>query len=114
MKSRIAIGTLILVLGFLPIRSRSQVQSKTGVRPAHLESMQNMDLNISKSGLPAYLPREWGSLVTVQKTDGAGYLLFLQNDVGEIYLVRLIQNGDYLFLDTYDRGGVALVIRRNP
>lgn len=114
MKLNIAFGTLMLLLGFLPFRSVSQDQPKTAVRPAHLEAMRNMGVNTAQSGFPAYLPREWGSLVTVQKTEDANYVLFLQSENGEIYLVRLIQRGEYLYLDTYDRGGVALVIRRNP
>ncbi len=44
----------------------------------------------------------------------ANYTLFLQSTSGEIYVVQPLQSGDYLYLDTYDEGGVASVIQREP
>ena len=40
--------------------------------------------------------------------------LFLQADNGEIYLVRLTQQREYFYLDISDKGGVVLVIKRQP
>lgn len=105
---------LTLCAGLIPFRLPSQNQPPAKVRPANVEVMRNMGLDAAKSGLPVYLPREWGRLVSVQKSDGAGYFLFLENEDGQIYIVRLNQRGQYLYLDTYDQGGVALVIGRNP
>jgi len=76
--------------------------------------MRNQGLNTSRSGFPVLLPREWGRLVSVQKMDATNYSMFLQNDAGEIYIVNLIQRGQYFDLNTYDNGGTALVIRRGP
>ena len=110
MKTKVVLLSIIVILlGTLAI---SQDRS-TGIQPARLEAMRNVGLETSKSGMAAVLPREWGRLISVQKLDGNGYVLFLQNDAGEIYLVRLVQRGDYLYLDSYDQGGVALVIKRS-
>jgi len=76
--------------------------------------MENLEAQAANSRRPVYLPAEWGRLVGVEKTAANHYTLFLQADSGEIYLVGLIQSGKYLFLDTYDDGGTALVIRREP
>ncbi len=76
--------------------------------------MQNLGISTDESRRPVYLPPEWGYLVAVEKTGAANYTLFLQSTSGEIYVVRLLQSGDYLYLDTYDNGGVALVIEREP
>src|SRR5262245_39944867 len=111
-KTRLALVSMLSL--FLLVAAASSQDRQAGVQPAKLEAMQNAGLDLSKSGFPATLPREWGRLVSVQKTDNSGYTLFLQNDRDEIYLVRLLQRGQYLFLDTYDQGGVALVIRRTP
>jgi hypothetical protein len=74
--------------------------------------MRNITLDAARSGIPASLPREWGRLVNVQKIDDTNYSLFLTNDGGEIYIVNLIQRGQYFHLNTYANGGAALVIRR--
>jgi hypothetical protein len=103
-------GILLLLFG---ASSASQDRTKQ-VGPARLETMRNLGLDTAKSGFPVALPQEWGRLTAVEETDPMGYSLFLQNDSGEIYIVRLIQRGQYLYLDTYDQGGVALVIRRSP
>ena len=110
---RTFIVCIMLLVGLLPFRPAvSQGQQQSKVKPAKLESLQNMGVNRSESGQPAFLPREWGRLVSVQQIEGDRYVLFLQGDDGAIYLVRLLQQGQYLYLDTYDQGGVALVIRR--
>jgi|SRR6266850_7009385 len=103
-----------LVLVPVALQSGSQNRSGFSVQPIKLEPMRNMGLDTTKSGLPVSLPREWGRLVSVQKTESAGYSMFLENDDGEIYVVNLLQRGQYLYLNTYDNGGVALVIRRSP
>jgi hypothetical protein len=103
-------GILLLIFGASSI---SQDRTKP-VSPARLETMRNLGLDTAKSGFPVALPEEWGRLIAVEETDAMGYSLFLQNDRGEIYIVRLIQRGRYLYLDAYDQGGVALVIRRSP
>ena len=112
MKTKLGIS-LIVVLGLAPLFV-SRGQQTGAVKPALLEPMQNMGVNASESGRPAYLPAEWGKLVSVQRLENDRLVMFLQSDSGEIYVVRLVQRGQYLNLDTYDQGGVALVIRRNP
>jgi hypothetical protein len=109
-KQMAIILTLLIVL--IGTASASQNRS-TPVTPAKLEAMRNLGLETSKSGFPVTLPRAWGRLISVQRSDPDAYTLFLENNGGEIFLVRLIQRGNYLYLDTYDQGGVALVIGRN-
>ncbi len=41
-------------------------------------------------------------------------MLFLQAENGDIFPVWFTQRGNYLYLDTSDRGGVAAVIKREP
>jgi hypothetical protein len=89
-------------------------QQAGAIRPATVTRMQNLELNESSSGRPAYIPAEWGKLVSVQRLDELRVQLFLQADNGEIYLVRLTQQGEYFYLDTSDKGGVVLVIKRQP
>lgn len=89
-------------------------QQVTSVRPASVERMQNLELSASASRRPAYLPPEWGQLVSVQRLNDTKLQLFLQAEDGDIYFVRLTQQGEYLYLDTTDQGGVALVLRRSP
>jgi hypothetical protein len=76
--------------------------------------MQNVEVDASSSNRPAYIPAEWGRLVSVERLDASKVQLFMQADNGDIYLVRLAQRGEYLYMDTSDKGGVALVIRRQP
>jgi hypothetical protein len=89
-------------------------QQVNSVRPATLERMQNLELSANSSRRPAYLPPEWGKLVSVQRLNEAKLQLILQDESGDIYFVRLTQQGEFLYLDTTDRGGVALVLRRSP
>jgi hypothetical protein len=89
-------------------------QQVNSVRPASVERMQNLELSAASSRRPAYLPPEWGTLVSVQRLNDSKLQLFLQAESGEIYFVRLTQQGEYLYLDTTDRGGVTLVLRRSP
>jgi hypothetical protein len=89
-------------------------QRVISVRPAALERMQNLELSASSSHRPAYIPPEWGKLVSVQRLNDTKLQLFLQAESGDIYFVRLTQQGEYLYLDTSDQGGVALVLRRSP
>lgn len=105
---------LALAAVLLPLRSSSQERQRTAVRPARLEPMQNTGILAGESGKPVYIPAEWGKLVSVQRVTGDRLMLFLQADNGEIYLVRMVQTGQYFYLDTQDQGGVALVIRRSP
>ena len=76
--------------------------------------MQNLELNADTSRRPSFIPPEWGKLVSVQRLNEAKIEMFLQSESGDIYLVRLTQQGEYFYLDTTDRGGVALVLRRQP
>lgn len=87
-------------------------QQVSGVRPSTVAQMQNLELDADSSHRPAYIPAEWGKLVSVQRLDKLKVQLFLQAENGDIYLVRLTQQGEYFYLDTSDKGGVALVIRR--
>lgn len=108
---------LVACLGtglLLGVRLPTAAQAERRVRPARVEPMQNLEVEAARSRRPAYLPPEWGRLVAVEKTGNVNYTLFLAADNGEIYVVRLIQSGDYLYLDTYDNGGVALVLQREP
>ena len=76
--------------------------------------MQNLEVRVATSHRPAYIPREWGRLVAVEEIGNSHYVLFLEAENGDIFVVRLIQRGDYLYLDTHDQGGVTLVIQREP
>jgi hypothetical protein len=89
-------------------------QQVSGVRPSTVARMQNLELDASASHRPAYIPAEWGKLVSVQRLDELTVQLFLQAENGDIYLVRLAQQGQYFYLDTADKGGVVLVIKRQP
>jgi len=89
-------------------------QQVISVRPASVERIQNLELNASSSRRPAYLPPEYGRLVSVERLNDSKLQLFLQSESGDIYFVRLTQQGEYLYLDTTDKGGVALVLRRSP
>jgi hypothetical protein len=89
-------------------------QQVNGVRPSTVARIQNLELEASSSHRPAYIPAEWGKLVSVQRLDELKVQLFLQAENGDIYLVRLTQQGEYFYLDTSDKGGVVLVIRRQP
>ena|SRR5688572_30460074 len=106
---------LVAIFVLIPAVTYSALQIRTqSVQPPRIEAMRNLGLDSARSGIPVSLPREWGRLVSVQPMDGAGYAMFLQNDGGEIYVVNLIQRGQYLYLNTYDAGGTALVINRHP
>ena len=105
------------VLAFVTIAlwpTTVSTQQVSGVRPSTVARMQNLELDASSSHRPAYIPAEWGKLVSVQRLDELKIQLFLQAENGDIYLVRLSQQGEYFYLDTSDKGGVALVIRRQP
>ena len=111
--SSLLLFTIGLAL-LLPPRLAPSAQSDQAVRPAKVTRIQNLEINSNRSYRPAYLPREWGRLVAVQPLGSTTFLLFFQADGGEIYLARLIQRGSYLYVDTYDQGGVTLVIPREP
>lgn len=104
---------LLMVLLLVPSTS-PQTQSTSSASPAKLVRVPNFETEASRSNRPAYLPREWGRLVSVQRLDEAHLMLILQADGGEIYFVRMIQRGGYFYLDTVDQGGVASVLRREP
>jgi len=91
-----------------------QPQRELAVGPAKVAPLQNLEIDLGRSHRPAYVPREWGRLVAVEKIGESNYLLFLQADNGDIFLVRLVQRAGYLYLDTYDQGGVVTVLRREP
>src|ERR1700738_5185890 len=101
-----------VTMGLWP--TRVSTQQAGGIRPTTVTPMQNLELNASSSRRSAYIPPEWGKLVSVQKLGELKVQLFLQADNGEIYLVRLTQQGEYFYLDTSDKGGVVLVIKRQP
>ena len=101
-----------VIMGLWP--ARVSTQQAGGIRPTTVTPMQNLELNASSSHQPAYIPPEWGKLVYVQRLSDLKVQLFLQADNGEIYLVRLTQQGEYFYLDTSDKGGVVLVIKRQP
>ncbi|MBI4467133.1 MAG: hypothetical protein HY656_06895 [Acidobacteria bacterium] len=108
-------GVWVLLLSLLlwPVPVSPQ-EGPQPVRPARVERMQNLEVAITASFRPSYLPREWGRLVDVERMDNASVMLFLEGAKGEIYLVRLAQHGGYLFLDTADRGGLVTVLPREP
>jgi hypothetical protein len=108
-------AALFLALVAIVVAPRTAApQQVRSARPAVVERMQNLELSANSSRRPAYLPPEWGRLVSVQRLNDAKLELFLQAENGEIYLVRLTQQGGYLYLDTTDQGGVALVLSRQP
>ena len=111
------IASLALLVGLLApavFGPSPDSQSDTPVQPARVVRMRNFDLDASSSNRPTYLPREWGRLVSVQPMPTGNVWLFLQNDDGAIYVVLLVQRGNYLYLDTTDRGGTVLVVPRVP
>lgn len=110
----IKLGSSFLALCLFLALPLAPQAPQAAVAPARLEPMQNLEMDASRSGRPASIPKEWGRLVSVQRTSDRHYALFLESEGGDIYVVRLLQRGEYLYLDTYDQGGVALVIRRTP
>jgi hypothetical protein len=105
----------VLALLTIPLWPTTLSTQELGsVRPSTVARMQNLQLETSLSHRPAYIPAEWGRLVSVERLDELKVQLFLQADNGDIYLVRLTQHGEYFYLDTSDKGGVALVIKRQP
>ncbi len=112
-------ATSLLVLSLaaillLPAPMSTQRPSEGAVRPAKVDRMQNFEVEAGSSYRPAYIPAEWGHLVGVQKLDDLYTELYLQAENGDVYLVRLLHRGGYLYLDTSDKGGVVLVIKRQP
>lgn len=105
---------MLLVALVLMSSTAPQTPSTSSVSPAKLVRVPNFETEASRSNRPAYLPREWGRLVSVQRLDEARLMLILQAEGGEIYFVRMIQRGGYVYLDTVDQGGVASVLRREP
>jgi hypothetical protein len=103
---------VFITMGLWP--ANVSTQQAGGIRPSTVARIQNLELNESSSHRAAYIPAEWGKLVSVQRLDELKVQLFLQADNGEIYLVRLTQQGEYFYLDTSDKGGVVLVIKRQP
>lgn len=112
MRNMAMVTVLAIALLAAWIAPRDTRAQSSAVRPAKVVPMQNFEVEASRSGRPAFLPREWGRLVSVQRLDEAHLMLILQADGGEIYFVRMIQRGGYLYLDTVDQGGVASVLRR--
>jgi hypothetical protein len=111
------VKTTILLLAplmFMLGASIAPQDSSTPVGPAKLEPMRSFAFDASTSGRPVELPRSWGRVVGIQKMDAGGYSLFLENENGEIYVVRLVERNQVLYLDNYNQSGTALVIRRNP
>ncbi len=105
------------VLGFVTIAvwpTPVSTQQVPGVRPSTVARMQNLELEANLSHRASYIPAEWGKLVSVQRLNELKVQLFLQAENGDTYLVRLTQQGEYFYLDPSDKGGVALVIRRQP
>jgi hypothetical protein len=94
--------------------ARTAESQGAAVRPARVAQIKNFDLEAARSNRPAYVPREWGKLVSVERLDEQHFALFFQPDTGELILVRMVQRGGYLYLDTRDEGGVATVLRREP
>jgi hypothetical protein len=111
MKPRLVIIAALLLISAV---TYSISQNRPSVQPPRLQMMQNQGLDTAKSGLPVWVPREWGRLVSVQKLDATNYAMFLENEAGRIYIVNLIQRGPYFYLNTYDNGGTTLVIERAP
>jgi len=107
---------LVLVLAVVlpPSRLWPAVQKKVPVQPIQVVPIENFEVDADKSYRPAYIPREWGYLVSVQRIDALTYVLFLQTEDGTISLVRLTQRGGYLYVDTSEQGGIVTVIRREP
>src|SRR5713226_2206181 len=109
-KVTLSLSCLLALATLLFWPSSIATQQVSAVRPLKLSQMQNLELADSSSYRPAYIPADWGRLVSVQRLDEMNVELFLQAENGDIFLVRLVQRGGYLYLDTSDKGGVALVI----
>lgn len=110
--------TLLLVLTLagmlLPFGLSPEPQQEGPVRPAKVVPIENFEVDADKSYQPAYIPREWGRLVSVHRIGDLTYVLFLQTEDGDIFLVRLALRGGYLYLDTSEQGGTVTVIKREP
>ena len=110
--------TLLLVLTLaatlLPSRLSLEARPEGPIRPTKVVPIENFEVDADKSYRPAYIPREWGRLVSVQRIDASTYVLFLQTQDGDIFLVRLALRGGYLYLDTSEQGGIVTAIRREP
>src|ERR1700730_10370941 len=98
---------LFVAIGLWP--ASVSTQQAGAIRPSTVTRMQNLELNESSSRRPAYIPAEWGKLVSVQSWHELRVQVILQADNGEIYLVPLTQQGEYFYLDTPDKGGVVPV-----
>lgn len=116
MYSRLTLLCALTVLLALLLASRLSLEAhpEGAVRPSRVERLTNLEVSATNSNQLAYLPQEWGRLVAVQRLDALSHMLFLQAENGDIFPVRLTQRGNYLYLDTSDRGGVATVIKREP
>jgi hypothetical protein len=114
-KSKSVLSLLVLALAVIVLwPSAVSTQQVNSVRPAKVERMWNLEVSADASRRPAYLPPEWGKLVSVQRLNDQKLELFLQAENGDMYFVRLTQVGEYLYLDTTDQGGVTWVLRRSP
>lgn len=91
-----------------------QEQPKAPVRPARVEQIQNLELAVTTSFRPAYIPLEWGRPFALTRLDALNHALLLEAENGDIFIVGLSQRGTTLFLDTSAQGGVVTVIRRKP
>jgi hypothetical protein len=107
-------AAVALIMILLQPSSDAQVRRKDPVTVAQVERARNLTLDAALSHRPAYIPREFGRLVSVHQLDRQHYMMFFEAANGDITMVRLLQQGNYLFLDTYDQGGVATVLTRQP
>ena len=115
MRKRFCILGVLVLAVVLPVsRLWPAAQQKGPVQPTQVAPIENFEVDADKSFRPAYIPREWGRLVSVQKIGGLSYVLFLENEDGAIFLVRLTLRGNYLYVDTSEQGGIVTVIRREP
>ena len=92
----------------------ASAQKNEPVSPAQVVPMQNLETEVARSGRPAYLPAEWGRLVTVERLGPNAVTLVLEAENGDLRFVVLTQRGAYFYLDTKDQGGVVTLLSRRP
>lgn len=81
--------------------------------PARVAPMLNFHVDAGQSGRPASIPLSWGHLAATHSLGNGHHMLVFESESGELRFVRVLQRGEYLYLDTRDQGGVVTVLSRN-
>jgi hypothetical protein len=103
---------LLLALAAVAMEIHARMPQEFPVAPARVVPMQNFDVGTAKSGRPASIPLSWGRLAAIHDLGGGNHVLIFEAEAGDLRFVRLMQRGNYLYLDTRDQGGVVTVLTR--